>query len=195
MSSEPGADTRPNEKPPRRRYDRYVTRTSTLPERGYGCVALESPTDEVNVGHTLRAALCFRAGLVILSNASKDINVRRLKTDPGRAYRHVPVVHTDDLFQGIPEACTPVAVEITDDAIDLSVFVHPERACYIFGPENGSISQETLDRCKLKVKIPTVMSLNLGMTVNIVLYDRAAKANRNRAWKADQSSGKPVAGD
>lgn len=164
--------------PSRRRYDRYVTRTSTLPERGYGCVALESPNDEVNVGHALRAALCFRAGMVILSQAPEGLNVRKLKTDPGRAYRHVPVIHTEELFEAIPEDCTPVAVELTDDAIDLSTFVHPERACYIFGPENGSVSQETLDRCKLKVKIPTVMSLNLGMTVNIVLYDRAAKASR-----------------
>lgn len=165
-------------KPSRRRYERYVTRTSTLAERGFGCVALENPNDQVNVGHALRAALCFRAGMVILSGAPEDLNVQKLKTDPGKAYRHVPVVHTTDLFSVIPEGCVPVAVELTDDATDLSTFVHPERACYIFGPENGSISQETLDRCKLKVKIPTVMSLNLGMTVNIVLYDRAAKATR-----------------
>ncbi len=179
MSSEPRTRKPGNQKPARRRYDRYVTRTSTLPERGFSCVALESPTDQVNVGHALRASLCFRAGMVILSQAPDDLNVRRLKTDPGKAYRHVPVVHTQDLFSAIPEECTPVAVELTDDALDLSTFIHPERACYIFGPENGSVSQETLDRCKLKVKIPTVMSLNLGMTVNIVLYDRAAKAIRN----------------
>lgn len=176
-SSQPSA--RSGQKSQRRRYDRYVTRTSNLPERGYGCVALERPTDEINVGHTLRAALCFQARMVILHDAPQDLNVQRLKTDPGRAYRHVPVIHTDDLFGALPEGCTPVAVELTDDAVDLSTFVHPERACYIFGPENGSVSQETLDRCKLKVKIPTVMSLNLGMTVNIVLYDRAAKAIRN----------------
>ena len=162
----------------RRRFDRYVTRLSTLPERGFACVALENPTDEVNVGHTLRASLCFQARMVILSGAPEDLNVKRLKTDPGRAYKHVPIVQTDELFDAIPEGCTPIAVELTDDAIDLSTFVHPERACYIFGPENSSISEETLDRCKIKVKIPTVMSLNLGMTVNVVLYDRAAKSVR-----------------
>ncbi len=164
--------------PSRRRFDRYITRTSTLSERGYGCIALEKPNDAVNVGHTLRAALCFGARMVILGDAPDDLNVKRLKTDPGRAYKHVPVIQVKDIFEALPEDCTPVAVEMTDDAVDLTTFVHPERACYIFGPENGSISEEVLKRCAIQVKIPTVMSLNLGMTVNIVMYDRVAKASR-----------------
>ena len=80
----------------------------------------------------------------------------------------------------MPHDCTPVAVEITDNAMDLTTFVHPERACYIFGPENGSVSPEILKNCPYTVRIPTTMSLNLGMTVNIVMYDRLAKMTRNR---------------
>lgn len=163
----------------RRRYDRYVTRQSTLSGRGFACVALDRPNDEVNVGHTLRAALCFEARLVILGGAPENLNVQKLKTDPGRAYRHVPVIQVDDIFEALPEDCTAIAVELTDDAVDLPIFVHPERACYIFGPENGSISPEVLERCSASVKIPTTMSLNLGMTVNILLYDRLAKARRS----------------
>ena len=177
---EPAKEPHKQDQPSRRRYDRHVSRTSTLKQRGFACIALDSPTDEVNVGHTLRASLGFEARMVILGNAPDYLNVKRLKTDPGRAFRHVPVVHTDDIIKAMPEGCTPVAVELTEDAVDLATFVHPERACYIFGPENGSISDELLEQCKLKVKIPTVMSLNLGMTVNIVLYDRAAKATRKR---------------
>ena len=80
----------------------------------------------------------------------------------------------------MPHDCTPVAVEITDNAMDLTTFVHPERACYIFGPENGSVRPEILKKCPYTVKIPTTMSLNLGMIVNIVMYDRLAKMTRNR---------------
>lgn len=181
MVDEEKAPAQAEQQSKRRRYDRYVTRTSTLAERGYGCVALDSPTDTVNVGHTLRASLCFNARMVIIGNAAEGLNVQRLKTDPGRAYKHVPVLQVDDIFEALPEDCTPVAVELTDDAVDLTTFVHPERACYIFGPENGSVSESVLERCAIKVKIPTVMSLNLGMTVNIVLYDRAAKASRRNA--------------
>jgi len=80
----------------------------------------------------------------------------------------------------MPHDCTPVAVEITDNAMDLTTFVHPERAYYIFGPENGSVRPEILKKCPYTVKIPTTMSLNLGMTVNIVMYDRLAKMTRSR---------------
>ena len=123
--------------------------------------------------------------MVILGRADPEIDVQKLKTDPGRAYRHVPVMRVEDIFDVLPEDCTPVAVELTDDAIELPNFVHPERACYIFGPENGSVSPEILDRCRMTVKIPTVMSLNLGMTVNIVLYDRLAKRERTRTEQLD----------
>ncbi len=159
---------------------RHVQRKSTLTERGFGCIALDRPTDGVNVGHALRAALGFGARMVILGSADPKINVQKLSTDPGRAYRHVPVLEVDDIFDAMPNDCTPVAVEISDGAVDLINFVHPERACYIFGPENGSISPEILKKCRLVVKISTTMSLNLGMTVNIVMYDRLAKMTRNR---------------
>lgn len=118
--------------------------------------------------------------MVILGEKSPEINIRKLSTDPGRAYRHVPVLEVDDIFEAIPNDCTPVAIELTDDAVDLTTFVHPERACYIFGPENGSVSPEILEKCQLVVKIPTTISLNLGMTVNVVMYDRLAKITRNK---------------
>ncbi len=132
------------------------------------------------MGHALRAALGFSARMVILGNKDPGINVRKLSTAPGRAYRHVPVLEVADIFDAMPNDCIPVAVELTDDAVDLATFVHPERACYIFGPENGSVSPELLKKARFVVKIPTTMSLNLGMTVNIVMYDRLAKATRNR---------------
>lgn len=175
-SSEPTSKT-PRSK---QRLDRHVKRKSTLSERGFGCIALDRPTDGVNVGHALRAALGFSARMVILGAPDPKINVRKLSTDPGRTYRHVPILEVDDIFDAMPKDCTPVAIEITDDAVDLANYVHPERACYIFGPENGSVSPELLEKCAQVVKIPTTMSLNLGMTVNIVMYDRLAKQTRKR---------------
>ena len=159
---------------------RHIKRKSTLTERGFAVIALDRPGHGVNVGHTLRAALGFSARMVILGEKDPGINVRKLSTDPGRAYRHVPILEVDDIFDAMPNDCIPVAVEMTDDAVDLATFVHPERACYIFGPENGSIRDEILEKCQHVVKISTTMSLNLGMTVNIVMYDRLAKITRNK---------------
>ena len=152
----------------KRNTSRYIDRKSTLAQRGFACIALDRPTDGVNVGHALRAALGFSARMVILSEKDSSINVRKLSTDPGRAYRHVPIIEVGNIF------------DATDNAMDLTTFVHPERACYIFGPENGSVSPEILKNCPYTVRIPTTMSLNLGMTVNIVMYDRLAKMTRSR---------------
>jgi tRNA(Leu) C34 or U34 (ribose-2'-O)-methylase TrmL len=160
--------------------DRHIKRKSTLTQRGFAVIALDRPNHGVNVGHTLRAALAFSARMVILGDKDTGINVRKLSTDPGRAYRHVPILEVPDIFDVMPNDCTPVAIELTDDAVDLTGFSHPERACYIFGPENGSVSSEILEKCQHIVKIPTTMSLNLGMTVNIVMYDRLAKISRNQ---------------
>ena len=157
-----------------------MDRRSTLTQRGFACIGLDRPTDGVNVGHALIAALGFSARMVILGEKDSSINVRKLSTDPGRAYRHVPIIEVQDIFDAMPNDCTPVAVEITTNAKDLTTFAHPERACYIFGPENGSIKPEILEECRYTVKIPTTMSLNLGMTVNIVMYDRLAKMTRSR---------------
>lgn len=158
-----------------KKIERRVQRRADLAGgRGFACVALDRPADPVNVGHVLRAALCFQARMVILGRASADINPRRLPTDPTRAYRHVPVLQVDDLLEAVPHEADIVAVEIVDGAIELPRFVHPERACYVFGPESGSISERILARSDHRVRIPTAVSLNLGMTVGVVLYDRCA---------------------
>ena len=163
----------------RKRFDRYNTRPSGVTARGYACVALENPADGINVGHTLRAAMCFQARLVVISGAPPGLSVRHLATDPGRSWRHIPVLEVADTFESLPLDCTPVAVELTDDAVDLVDFVHPERACYIFGRENGSLSAETLSRCVHVVRIPTSLPLNLAAAVNVLLYDRLAKTRRH----------------
>ena len=158
-----------------KRYPRYIDRPSGLVDRGYSCVALDRPTDAVNVGHALRASFCFSVRLLILGDKDEDIRIDRLVTDPMRTYRHVPVVESDSILSVVPHGCSIVSIEFSEDAIPLMDFVHPERACYVFGPESDSVSSDILARSDHKVMIPTNASLNLGMTVNVVLYDRLAK--------------------
>ena len=160
----------------RTRHDRHINRPSMRKDRGFACIGLDRPTDPVNVGHALRAAFCFDARLVIIGGESPSIRLSKLTTDPMRSYRHIPVIKSKDLLKAVPEDTTVVGIELCDDASTLVEFKHPERACYVFGPENGVLSEEILDRCAHKVMIPTMAFLNLGMTVNIVMYDRLAKA-------------------
>ena len=160
----------------RTRHDRHINRPSMRKDRGFACIGLDRPTDPVNVGHALRAAFCFDARLVIIGGETPSIRLSKLTTDPMRSYRHIPVIKSKNLLKAVPEDTTVVGIELCDDASTLVEFKHPERACYVFGPENGVLFDEILDRCAHKVMIPTMASLNLGMTVNIVMYDRLAKA-------------------
>ena len=60
-------------------------------------------------------------------------------------------------------------------------YTHPDRALYIFGAEDGSLSKEIHGWCQDVVYIPTTGSMILVATVNVVLYDRLAKGNNTRS--------------
>lgn len=145
--------------------------------RGYAAVALDNPKDAVNVGGTLRAAGVYGAKLVVLGGHRRLVAVRHA-ADTMKAYRHIPVIRTDDIFDAVPFDCTPVAVDIIDGAIPLPAFRHPERAFYIFGPEDSTLGARVTERCAHTVVVPTDRCMNLAATVNVILYDRLAKQAR-----------------
>jgi tRNA(Leu) C34 or U34 (ribose-2'-O)-methylase TrmL len=138
--------------------------------RGYAAIAMDRPKDLANLGGVLRAAGCYSADLVILIGD----RMRGNKADTQKAWKHIPLIEADDLV--IPYGATAVCVELSDGATPLQKFTHPERAVYVFGPEDGSVSSKIAARCAHKVYVPTAFCMNLAATANVVLYDRLAKA-------------------
>ena len=159
--------------------------------RGYSVIALENPRNSINVGQILRGAFCFRANYVVVAGRKWDSDQdfqdpeMPLPADTPKAWRHVPLVYKNSIQESLPFECTPVAIEMTDNAVSLADFVHPERAMYVFGSEYGGIKQETVDWCEKTVYIPTRVSLNLAVTVNLVLYDRMNKRHGLNLPKGD----------
>lgn len=143
--------------------------------RGFSAIGLVRPKTPENIGSVLRAAHCYRAAMVAIQG--ERTNVRSILDTP-KAWRHMPVLRGDDLRQFIPFDAVPVAVDLVDDAVELPDFVHPQRAFYVFGPEDGTLGKGTLEWCRHKVMIPTRDCMNLAATVNVVLYDRLAKSAR-----------------
>ncbi len=139
--------------------------------RGYSAVGLFQPKTALNVGSVLRAAHCYGSALVALSGN----RYKRSSTDTTKAYRHLPLLQVGDLFDAIPFDCVPVAIDLVDGARDITTYVHPERAFYIFGPEDGTLGRAITDRCRDKVFVPTAFCMNLAACVNVVLYDRYLK--------------------
>jgi tRNA(Leu) C34 or U34 (ribose-2'-O)-methylase TrmL len=143
--------------------------------RGYAAIGLMQPKTALNVGSVLRAAFNYDAALVVIEG-DRSMSLRAC-TDTLKAYRHLPVIH-GNLREQLPFDCVPVAVDLVDDAVALPAYQHPQRAFYIFGPEDGTLDATTLDWCQHRVMVPTRNCMNLAAAVNVVLYDRLAKADR-----------------
>lgn len=142
--------------------------------RGYSAIGLHYPKTPANVGSVLRAAQCYGSSLVAYTGE----RYKKASTDTMKAYRHLPLIKVEDLFSIIPYDCVPVAIDLLDDACTLVHYVHPERAFYIFGPEDGTLGKTITSRCRDKVYVPTHGCMNLAACVNVVLYDRMAKGAR-----------------
>jgi tRNA(Leu) C34 or U34 (ribose-2'-O)-methylase TrmL len=140
-------------------------------DNGYAAVGLYNPKNQHNVGGVLRAAFCFGAAMVAITGTRYRVQ----STDTADTYRHIPLLQVDDLHQVVPYDCIPVAVELRADATPLPDYDHPQRAFYIFGPEDGDLGDNVLSWCRDTVYIPTLHSINLAAVVNIVLYDRRTK--------------------
>jgi tRNA(Leu) C34 or U34 (ribose-2'-O)-methylase TrmL len=103
------------------------------------------------------------------------------RTDTKQVHLQLPLIGVDDLQQVIPFGCVPIAIEVHPDAKPLTEYQHPERAFYIFGPEDGSLKKNVTSWCRDIVFIPTHGCMNLAATVNVVLYDRMLKASGFRS--------------
>jgi len=87
----------------------------------------------------------------------------------------IPLIETESIIDVAPMNMKLVCVEFAEDAIALPGYEHPDNAFYIFGPEDGTIDQDIIDRVDDVVYVPTVGCMNLSATVNVVLYDRFTK--------------------
>lgn len=134
-----------------------------------------------NVGGIIRAASCFGAHRVYYTGDRIDADLEQLGRLPReermKGYAEVKWGREERFFDRCPDL-TPVAVEVTPNAESLFDFIHPERALYVFGPEDGGIPQVARQLCHRFVTIPSVHCTNLAAAVYVILYDRAQKEHR-----------------
>ena len=145
-------------------------------------VVLVDPKFPHNVGAAVRAASCYGIGQVWFSGDRVQLvgerRFRLPREERMRGYQDVELRHSDQPFDAFDATAVPVAVELRRNAESLIDFVHPERAVYVFGPEDGSLDRAVLGLCHRFVVIPTRHCTNLAAAVYTVLYDRHAKRVR-----------------
>ncbi len=144
---------------------------------GYSCIGLYNPKSPGNVGSIMRAAGCYGVNTVFYTGKRYD-TAKEFCTDTKQVHQQLPLIGVDDLQQVIPLGCVPVAIELVPEAKPLTEYRHPERAFYIFGPEDGSLRKNVTSWCQDIVYIPTHGCMNLAATVNVVAVRPDAEGRR-----------------
>jgi tRNA G18 (ribose-2'-O)-methylase SpoU len=140
--------------------------------RGYFGIGAEDISKPMNLGALMRTAHAFGASFFFTINAHPKVR-EAYNSDTSRSFDHVPYYAWDSADALLlPRGCALVGVELTDDAVELPRFQHPQAAAYVLGRERGSLSPGLLARCAHVVKIPTKFCINVGLAGAIVMYDR-----------------------
>lgn len=140
--------------------------------RGYFGIGVEGISKAYNVGNLFRTAHAFDASFVYTVNAQYSKYAGN-RTDTSKSLGHTPFYSYPSLDEMLlPKGCQLVGIELTEDAIELPSFRHPNQAAYILGPERSSLSQATIDRCDHIIKIPMKFCINVGTAGALVMYDR-----------------------
>jgi tRNA(Leu) C34 or U34 (ribose-2'-O)-methylase TrmL len=145
-------------------------------------IILYNPKYIHNLGNVVRACSCFGAKAVIftgnrltLGTSWENEKYRLPREERMKDYKKIQIIRDEYPFNRFPKGIVPVAVEKRENSENLVNFEHPKNAVYVFGPEDGGISQTFLRHCHRFVIIPSIHCTNLSAAVYIVLYDRMAK--------------------
>jgi tRNA(Leu) C34 or U34 (ribose-2'-O)-methylase TrmL len=139
-------------------------------------IGLSNPKSPTNVGAVMRAAGCYSVNKVIYTGTRYD-RALKLNTDTKKITNVIPLNQQNDLLENKAEDVQVICVDLVEGAIPLPNFKHPEKALYLFGPEDGTLSQQLINQADSVVYIPTVGCMNLAATVNVLLYDRLSKSS------------------
>jgi tRNA G18 (ribose-2'-O)-methylase SpoU len=154
-----------------------VTKASSQISRGWCAIGIERAKTEANLGTLWRSAVCMDAAYVFTIGK----RFRRECTDVPKSWRKMPVFSfndLDDFLEHRPYDVPLVGVELTDSARPLETYTHPERALYLLGPEDGSLSQTAQAHCQHILSFDSKYCLNVATAGSIVLYDRQTKRRK-----------------
>ena len=140
-------------------------------------IICENPRFPHNLAMVVRLASCYGISQVWFTGNRIQLDSNRKMRLPQKERMNVDIIHHNDPLDQID--AIPVAVEFREHSEKLQDFVHPKNAVYIFGPEDGAISNKLLSRCHRFVIIPVRHCLNLSTSVATILWDRCVKLNED----------------
>lgn len=154
-------------------------------------IVLVNPRFSHNVGMAVRLASCYGMGQLWFTGDRVRLELEKRARLPReeriKGWREIQMLNYDRPLEQFPADAVPVAVEVRANSEKLQDFIHPEKAVYVFGPEDGSIPPPVLAKCHRFVVIPTVKHycLNLATALATILWDRALKLGQVPDVSAD----------
>ena len=146
-------------------------------QRGYFGIGVERSKTEANVGTLWRSAFALGAAFIFTIGRRYP----KQATDTTQSWRHIPLLEYPDLADFLahrPMDSQLVGVELCEQADALETFQHPQRAIYLLGPEDGSLSSAALGACQYVVQFESRYCLNVAAAGTVVMYDRQTKGVR-----------------
>ena len=143
--------------------------------RGFFAIGIENGKFSVNLGTLIRSAKLFNASFVFTIGK----RYKKEASDTMKAYRHLPILFFEDVqtFKNtLPKNTKIIGIEMTQDAIDIVNYVHPENAVYLLGSEDKGLSKEAMAICDEIIRINTRYSLDVSVAGSIIMYDRILKS-------------------
>ncbi|WP_299788370.1 RNA methyltransferase [uncultured Shewanella sp.] len=154
-------------------------------KQSYVSIGLVNPKSPTNVGGIMRAAGCYSVDEVFYTGKRYPLaasnGTAQYNTDTKGAGQQIPLTGVESLVDSCADDVKIVCVDLVEGATPLPEFEHPEKAIYLFGPEDGTISQQVINRADAVVYVPTVGCMNLAASVNVLLYDRLSKSSQTIA--------------
>lgn len=142
--------------------------------RGYCGIGIFNTKTPVNLGTLWRSAYCLGADFIFTIGD----RYKQQCSDTTRSHKHIPYFRykdSDDFLDHLPYDCFLVGIEIHEKSKPLLNFVHPQRAIYILGPEDGSLSNNIIEKCQHLIQFPSRFCLNVACAGTIVMHDRLEK--------------------
>ncbi|MPW36670.1 RNA methyltransferase [Vibrio sp. B1Z05] len=148
-----------------------------MSKNNFTIIGLCNPKSPTNVGAVMRAAGCYQADEVRFTG-ERFAKAAKYHTDTKDMTTKIALNQMQSMTDDLDDDIKIVCVELAEGATPLPQFNHPQKALYIFGPEDSSIPQSIVDKADEVVYVPTIGCMNLAATVNVLLYDRLAKSGQ-----------------
>lgn len=147
-------------------------------------VMLDNVRSLNNVGSAFRSGDAFRVDQIILTGITGQPPHREIHKTALGATDHVDWHHEPTTLDAIAkqksQGWTVVSIEQADHSISLESFMPDpnERYCFIFGNEVFGVEDEAVAASDICLEIPQFgakHSLNISVTIGVVLWDVASK--------------------